>query len=136
MGGGWVRHQNFREIRAEGTSRLVARCIRQSGLFGHCFAGLARHQAHQSLHSFAIDRMSLAPQPGRQAAAAPERVSRVLAIEQRHQRQVRHALGRRLVVVARPAQAQQFALLAHAQHAVRGIDPGALALNGSWQLFF
>ena len=85
--------------------------------------------AVQTLHPFAIDRMPFAPQPGRHALAAPEGVVLDTCADQRHQRQVLGRRRRRLVVVARPTQAQQFALPAHAQHRVRGIDPGALALN-------
>ena len=83
---------------------------------------LQTHQTHQTLHPFAIDLMPRTPQPGRQASAAPERMGRVLAIEQRHQRQVLGRLRRRLVVVARAAQAQQFTLLA------QQIRPGTVAL--------
>ena len=88
------------------------------------------------LHPFAIDLMPLAPQPGPHASAAPERMSGVLAVEQRHQRQVLGRLRCRLVVEARPTQAQEVTLLAHAQHSIRRIDPRTLALNRSWQLFF
>ena len=94
------------------------------------------HEPHQPLHPFAIDHMSFATQPGRHASTAAERMSRVLAIDQRHQRQVLRGLARRLVVEARSAQTQQLALLAHAQHAVRRIDPRPQPVNRSWQLFF
>lgn len=59
-------------------------------------------------------------------------MGRVLAIDLRHLLQVCRGLGRRLIVVARSTQAQQFALLTHAEHRIPGIDPRTLAL--SWQL--
>jgi hypothetical protein len=88
------------------------------------------------LHAFAIDPVSFAAQPGRQAAAAQEGMICVFAVDHGHQCQILRRLGAGLVVVARAADAEQFALPAHAEAAVTGIDPGAFVFKRSWQLFF
>jgi hypothetical protein len=138
---------NMRDIRAPHLIRSLDRHVpkqvridpvagpadRQTRLRAH---RLQTHQPHQKLHPFAIDPMPLAPQPGCHAAAAPERMGRVLPVDLRHERQVLGRLGRRLVVEARPTQIQQLALLTHAQCGIRRINPGTLGLNRSWQLFF
>ena len=57
------------------------------------------HQTHQPLHSFEIDPVSFALQPGGHASAASKRMRRVLPVDHGHQCQVRDRLHRRLVVV-------------------------------------
>ena len=97
---------------------------------------LQAHQPHQPLHPLAVDRLALLDQPLRQPPAAEERVGGVLLVDQPHQPQVLRRLGRRLVVQAGAAQPQQFALPAHAQLRVVGLDQRPQLAQANGPTFF
>ena len=90
---------------------------------------LQPHQPHQPLHPLAVDRLPLLDQPLRQPPATEEGVGGVLSVDEPHQPQVLRRLGRRLVVQAGAAQAEEFALPPHTQLRVVGLDQGPQLLS-------
>ena len=68
--------------------------------------GLDAHHPHEPCHSLPIHPIPLGFQPRRHPSASVERGAGVLSIDQVHELQILLALFRRLVVQARPADAQ------------------------------
>jgi hypothetical protein len=85
---------------------------------------LQTHAQQQPLHPLAVDCLPLLDQPLGQPPTAEERVGGILPVEQPHQPQVRYRLGRRLIVQAGVAQAEQLALPPDTQLRVVGLDQG------------
>lgn len=76
------------------------------------------------------------PQVRGYARPTIERRFQVLLVDQAHQAQVELALTRRLVVIRRARQADQFALPPQAERVVTRLHQGSLGLNRNRQLFF
>src|SRR5438874_371138 len=96
---------------------------------------LQAHQPHQPLHPLAADRLPWPDQPLGQPPAAQEGVGGVRRVEPPHQPQALRRLGRRLVVQAGAAQAEQLALPPDTQLRVAGLDQGPQPLRRSVRLF-
>ena len=72
------------------------------------------HQAHQTLHSLAVDLLSLIGQHDGHPTTSEEWRLEILLVDPPHQPQILDRLLRRLVVEARPVEPQQLALATNA----------------------
>jgi hypothetical protein len=112
---------------------------------GRMFAGevwllvnrLQSHLLHQSTHPLAIHRVALPPQPARHLSRTEDRIRQVRFVDHPHQPQVHVGFRLRLVIVARPRQAEEFALPGNRQRGMFGFNHAAALLNARVrQLFF
>src|SRR5439155_8330608 len=98
--------------------------------------GFQTHQLQQPPHAFTFHWVALRLQPGRHLPRSVEWRPCVLLIEHAHQHQVLLAFWYRFVIVTRPCESQQFALLGNAQFCMLWLNQRSFRLNAVLLIFF
>lgn len=128
---GPIDRQPAQQIREDRMRRVLP------GEVGLSVYRLQAHQTHEPLHPLAVHGVALPAQPAGHLARAEERIRQIGLVDHPHQAQVRVGLGLRLVIVAGPGQAEQFALPGDRQLGMLRFDHAAALLNArAGQLFF